>query len=146
MKITDYASADLGNYAASETTETYTIADDVVIAVVEERVLTETTSVEIVAGDFLVIYTDDEGVTNIAVYHAEEDSTTWSDKILHSPTRESAFFLYPARKCLHFFHKSSVSIQLALSIQCYFVCEDLHGILHREERYVRFCVQGNRFG
>ena len=76
VKITDYASADLGNYAASETTETYTIADDVVIAVVEERVLTETTSVEIVAGDFLVIYTDDEGVTNIAVYHAEEDSTT----------------------------------------------------------------------
>ena len=34
------------------------------------------TSEEIVAGDFIVIYTDDEDVTNIAVYHAEEDSST----------------------------------------------------------------------
>ena len=76
LEISDYASVDLDNYAVSETTETYTIADDTVIAVVEEGVLTETTSEEIVTGDFIVIYTDDEGVTNIAVYHAEEDSTT----------------------------------------------------------------------
>lgn len=47
-----------------------------VITVVEEGVPTETTSAEIVAGDFIGIYTDDEGVTNIAVYHTEEDSTT----------------------------------------------------------------------
>lgn len=75
VEITDYAAVDLDNYTVSEATETYTIADDAVIAVVEEGVLTETTSEEIVAGDFLVIYTDEEGVTNIAVYHAEEDST-----------------------------------------------------------------------
>ena len=76
LEITDYADVDLNNYAASETTETYTIVDDAVISVVEEGVLTETTSDEIVTGDMLVIYLDDEGVTNIAVYHTEEDSST----------------------------------------------------------------------
>ena len=76
VEITDYAAVDLDNYAASETTETYTIADNTVISVVEEGVLTETTSDEIVAGDMLVIYVDDEGVTNIAVYHTAEESTT----------------------------------------------------------------------
>ena len=74
LEITDYADVDLDNYTASETTETYTIADETVIAVVEDGVLTETTSEEIVAGDMLVIYVDDEGVTNIAVYHTEEES------------------------------------------------------------------------
>ncbi len=76
VEITDYAAVDLDNYTVSETTETYTIADDAIISVVEEGVFTETTSAEIVAGDFIVIYTDDDGVTNIAVYHAEDDSTT----------------------------------------------------------------------
>ena len=76
LEISDYAAVDLDNYAASETTETYTIADDAVISVVEEGVLTETSSDEIVAGDMLVIYADDEGVTNIAVYHTEEEATT----------------------------------------------------------------------
>ena len=76
VEITDYAAVDLDNYAASETTETYTIADETVIAVVEEGVLTETTSDEIVCGDMLVIFIDDEGVTNIAVYHTEEESST----------------------------------------------------------------------
>ena len=74
LEITDYADVDLVNYTASETTETYTIADETVIAVVEEGVLTETTSDEIVTGDMLVIYIDDEGVTNIAVYHTKEES------------------------------------------------------------------------
>ena len=76
LKITDYADVDLDNYTASEITETYTIADETVIAVVEEGVLTETTSDEIVTGDMLVIYTDDYDISNIVVYHAEEDSTT----------------------------------------------------------------------
>ena len=76
VEIADYADVDLTNYYDSYTTETYTIADDSVISVVEEGVLTETTSDEIVAGDTLVVYTDDSDITNIVIYHAEEDSTT----------------------------------------------------------------------
>ena len=75
LEITDYAAVDLDNYTPSETVETYTVADETVIAVAEEGVLAETTSDEIAAGDMLVIYLDEEGVTNIAVYHAEEEST-----------------------------------------------------------------------
>ena len=76
LKITDYAAVDFDNYASSETTETYTVADETVIVVVEDGVLTETISDEIVAGDMLVIYLDDESVTNITVYHTEEESST----------------------------------------------------------------------
>lgn len=75
LEITDYSAVDWDNYAASEITETFTIADDAVISVVEEGVLTETTSEEIIVGDMLVIYFDDDGVTNVAVYHSEEAST-----------------------------------------------------------------------
>ena len=126
LEITGYADVDLDTCATSEATQTYTIADEIVIAIVEDGVLTETTSNEIVAGGILVICLDNKGVTNITVYHVEDASTTWS------------IFPFLLRKCLHFLHKSSVSIQLPLSLQCYLVCEDLHGILHREERYVRF--------
>ena len=76
VEITDYAAVDLENYTTSEATETYTIADGAVISVVEEGILIETTSGEIIAGDMLVIYTDDSDITNIVIYHAEEDSTT----------------------------------------------------------------------
>ena len=75
IEITDYASVDLTNYYDSYITETYTITEDAVIAVAADGVLTETTSEEIVAGDILVIYTDEFDATNIAVYHTEEDET-----------------------------------------------------------------------
>lgn len=75
LEITDYAAVDLDNYYDSYITETYTIADDAVITVVTDGVLTETTVEEIVVGDILVIYSDEYATTNIAVYHAEEDET-----------------------------------------------------------------------
>ena len=76
VEITDYASVDLTNYYDSYMTQTYTIMDDAVVAVAADGVLTEVTSEEIVAGDFIVVHIDDEGITNITVYHTEEDSTT----------------------------------------------------------------------
>lgn len=75
IEITDYASVDLTNYYDSYITEPYTIADDTVIAVAAEGVLTETTSEEIMAGDILLIYTDEDAVENIVIYHIEEDET-----------------------------------------------------------------------
>ena len=73
--ISDYAAVELDKYCATETTEEYTIPDDCVISLAEDSVLTETTSDEIAVGDTLIIYTDEDGITNIAVYHAEEDTT-----------------------------------------------------------------------
>lgn len=56
------------------------------------------------------------------------------------------FYYKFVQERLHFIYKNFCSVQLRLSKGWYFVCEDLHGILHREQRYVHVCVQSKRFG
>ena len=73
-EIADYASVELSNYAALDETATYVIGDTAVVYEVIDGTLTEATADDITVGDMLVIYTDTSGITNIAVYHTEQET------------------------------------------------------------------------
>lgn len=81
--IEDYFAADLTLFAPDETYSDYEIPADAVIYLIENSddpeltengIADEITADYIIAGDMLVIYTDDYGVTNIVVYPAEAET------------------------------------------------------------------------
>ena len=73
-EITDYASVELSNYTALDETVTCEIGNTTVVYEVTDGALTESTADDITVGDMLVIYTDTSGITNIAVYHTEQET------------------------------------------------------------------------
>lgn len=75
----DYANVDLDAYGATEDTDEYTITDDILMSVVEDGVLTETTADEIAVGDMLVFYLTEDGQTAIAVYHPRPEHSADSE-------------------------------------------------------------------
>lgn len=81
--IEDYFAADLTQFASDGTYSDYVIPADAVIYLIEnsddpelteDGIADEITADYIIAGDMLVIYTDDYGVTNIVVYPAEAET------------------------------------------------------------------------
>ena len=72
--IEDYAVVDFTQFSSDETTSEYVIPDDSIVYLVENGELTELTADYIIAGDMLVIYTDEFGVTNIIVYPANTET------------------------------------------------------------------------
>lgn len=81
--IEDYFAADLTQFASDGTYSDYVIPVDAVIYLIEnsddpelteDGIADEITADYIIAGDMLVIYTDDYGVTNIVVYPAEAET------------------------------------------------------------------------
>lgn len=72
--IDDYAAVDFTQFASDEITSEYVIPDGSMVYLAENGELTEYTADHIIAGDMLVIYTDDSDVTNIVVYPAETET------------------------------------------------------------------------
>ncbi len=72
--IDDYAAVDFTQFGPDGTAENYAIDDGCVVYLVENGELTEFTADHISAGDMLVIYSDEYGVSNIVVYPAEAKS------------------------------------------------------------------------
>lgn len=81
--IEDYFAADLTQFASDGTYSDYVVPVDAVIYLIEnsddpelteDGIADEITADYIIAGDMLVIYTDDYGVTNIVVYPAEAET------------------------------------------------------------------------
>lgn len=81
--IEDYFTVDLTQFTPDETYSDYEIPADAVIYLIEnsddpelaeDGIADEITADYIIAGDMLVIYTDDYGVTNIVVYPAEAET------------------------------------------------------------------------
>lgn len=69
-RITDAAAIEFSNYEATEKSKDCLVSSDTVIFVCEDGVTTEADISEIAIGDMLAIYTDDDEVETIVIYHS----------------------------------------------------------------------------